>query len=110
MVAKAAPKRILLIGDQLAGSLAPSLAALPADRFETKAAPAPDCGLTVGGWVQLDDGRVEFSLATRVACKNLFGRVYMALISATHRKYIAPTMLEYAVQAVLDKRRGGAPL
>lgn len=58
---------------------------------------------------RLDDGRVEFSLATRVACKNLFGRAYMALISTTHRRYIAPTMLEYATQAVLDKHRLGAP-
>jgi len=48
----------------------------------------------------IDDERVEFSLSTRVACKNLFGRFYMAMISATHRKYIAPAMLEYAVDAV----------
>lgn len=48
----------------------------------------------------IDDERVEFSLSTRVGCKNLFGRFYMAIISSTHRKYIAPTMLEYAVDAV----------
>jgi hypothetical protein len=51
----------------------------------------------------VEDGRVEFSLSTRVACKNLFGHVYMAMISTTHRKYIAPTMLEYAVESVLRK-------
>lgn len=49
---------------------------------------------------RIDDERVEFSMSTRVACKNLFGRFYMAMISSTHRNYIAPTMLEYAVDAV----------
>jgi hypothetical protein len=58
-VAHQAPTRVLLVGDQLAGSLAPALAALPKGQFETKAAAAPDCGLAVGGYVQLSDGRVE---------------------------------------------------
>ncbi|GAA0748079.1 DUF2867 domain-containing protein [Ideonella azotifigens] len=48
----------------------------------------------------LDQGAIEFALSTRVACKNLFGRLYMAAISATHRKYIAPTMLAHAMGAV----------
>ena len=48
----------------------------------------------------LADGRIEFSLSTRVACRNLFGRLYMALISATHRKYIAPRLLELAVDSM----------
>ena len=46
-----------------------------------------------------DDGSVEFTLATKVACKNLFGRLYMALISTTHRRYIAPTMLLHAAES-----------
>jgi hypothetical protein len=58
-VARQAPTRVLLVGDQLAGSLSTALAALPKDHFETKAAAAPDCGLAVGGYVQLQDGRVE---------------------------------------------------
>jgi hypothetical protein len=58
-VARAAPTRILVVGDQLAGSLAPALAALPPGSFETKSVSAPDCGLAVGGYVQLSDGRIE---------------------------------------------------
>ena len=37
-------------------------------------------------------------LGSRVHCKNWFGRVYMAAIDWTHRHYIAPTMLRYAVE------------
>lgn len=43
------------------------------------------------------NGGVEFSLSTRVACKNLFGQFYMAAISKTHRTYVTPSMLENAV-------------
>ena len=49
----------------------------------------------------LDGGAVEFSLSNRVACTNLFGRLYMASIAATHRKVIAPAMLAHAVEAAL---------
>jgi hypothetical protein len=49
----------------------------------------------------LPEGRVEFSLSTRVACKNLFGRAYMAAISQVHRRYITPAMLRNAVSVVL---------
>ncbi len=52
-----------------------------------------------------DDGTVECSLATRVACRNAFGRLYMALISATHRKYVAPTMLAHAVEHAVRSMR-----
>ncbi len=48
----------------------------------------------------LADGRVAFSLSTRVACRNLFGRVYMALIASTHRRYIAPRLLQVAVDSL----------
>lgn len=47
------------------------------------------------------DGSIEFSLSTKVSCKNLFGRIYMAAISQTHRRYITPTMLLYAVVDVV---------
>ena len=46
-----------------------------------------------------DDGFVEMSLSTRVTCRNAFGRLYMALISATHRRYVAPTMLAHAAES-----------
>ena len=49
----------------------------------------------------LDDGAVEFTMANRVACKNGFGRVYMALIASAHRRVIAPAMLAHAVDAAL---------
>lgn len=48
-----------------------------------------------------DDGAVEFSLADRVACSNLFGRVYMALIASAHCRLIAPAMLRHAVESAL---------
>ncbi len=45
----------------------------------------------------LDDGRIVFSLGTRVVCKNGFGHFYMASIERTHRRYVAPAMLRMAV-------------
>ncbi|MDQ1835165.1 DUF2867 domain-containing protein [Massilia scottii] len=42
-------------------------------------------------------GQVEFSLGSRVRCKNLFGRFYMWAIDRTHRAYVTPTMLRMAV-------------
>ncbi|MES2934081.1 MAG: DUF2867 domain-containing protein [Pseudomonadota bacterium] len=41
--------------------------------------------------------RVEFTLGTRVHCKNLFGQFYMGAIDRVHRSYITPTMLRMAV-------------
>jgi len=43
-----------------------------------------------------DDGRIVFTLGTRVQFKNLFGRFYMAAIDAGHRGYVSPTMLRLA--------------
>ncbi|WP_371181526.1 DUF2867 domain-containing protein [Xanthomonas sacchari] len=48
-----------------------------------------------------DDGSAELSLETRVACRNRFGHLYMMLIAAAHRRYIAPTMLRAAAEALL---------
>ncbi|WP_267123453.1 DUF2867 domain-containing protein, partial [Xanthomonas sacchari] len=48
-----------------------------------------------------DDGSAELSLETRVACRNRFGHLYMALIAAAHRRYIAPTLLRAAAEALL---------
>lgn len=54
------------------------------------------------------DNKIEFSLSTKVACKNLFGRFYMAVISRTHRRYITPTMLLYAVTNVIENETSAA--
>lgn len=47
-----------------------------------------------------DDGSARLVMATRVQCTNAFGRAYMAAIEAAHRRYVAPTMLRSAADAV----------
>lgn len=49
----------------------------------------------------LDGARLEISLGTRVACKNAFGRFYMAMIAQVHRRYVSPAMLRHAVEHAL---------
>ncbi len=52
--------------------------------------------------VQLgDDGSVQVSLGSRVQTHNRFGRLYMAMIDAVHRHYIAPALLRRAVEHAL---------
>lgn len=46
----------------------------------------------------LEGKRIEITLGTRVHCKNLFGRLYMAAIQHVHRAYIAPNMLRMAAE------------
>lgn len=46
----------------------------------------------------LDGKQVVLTLGTRVHCKNLFGRCYMAAIQRIHRSYIAPNMLRMAAE------------
>lgn len=46
----------------------------------------------------VSDDRIDISLGTRVACRNAFGRVYMALIEGAHRRYVSPAMLRLAVE------------
>ncbi|WP_341867573.1 DUF2867 domain-containing protein [Marilutibacter alkalisoli] len=53
-----------------------------------------------------DDGRIHVSLGTRVRCRNLFGRLYMALINGVHRHYISPAMLRMAVMHALPVPAG----
>jgi len=43
-----------------------------------------------------DDGRIAFTLGTRVRFTNFFGRFYMGAIDAVHRGYVTPTMLRLA--------------
>ncbi|TYT25272.1 DUF2867 domain-containing protein [Luteimonas viscosa] len=46
---------------------------------------------------------LRITLGTRVRCRNAFGHAYMAMIERTHRRYIAPTMLEMAVAHALQQ-------
>ena len=58
----------------------------------------------------VDDHCIDISLGTRVHCKNLFGRLYMAAIDYVHRHYIAPTMLRLAVEfAVIEVGDSSVP-
>ncbi|HEL5400616.1 TPA: DUF2867 domain-containing protein [Stenotrophomonas maltophilia] len=47
------------------------------------------------------EGHVEISLGSRVQTRNAFGRLYMALIDAAHRHYVAPALLRRAVEHAL---------
>jgi hypothetical protein len=55
------------------------------------------------GVTMLEHGQVQFTLGTRVRCKNLFGRLYMAAINRVHRAYVTPTMLSRAVEQATAK-------
>lgn len=46
---------------------------------------------------------IKVTLGTRVHCKNLFGRLYMAVIDYVHRHYITPTMLRQAADYVISQ-------
>jgi hypothetical protein len=56
----------------------------------------------------LPDGSARCLMGTRVRTRNLFGRVYMALIDRVHRGYISPAMLRLAVDHAVRTLRGGA--
>ncbi|MCF7221234.1 DUF2867 domain-containing protein [Marilutibacter chinensis] len=62
---------------------------------------------------RMTDGTTRFGLGTRVRPTNLFGRLYIAMITRTHRRHVAPTMLRSAVahvaRAVADVPGIGAP-
>lgn len=48
---------------------------------------------------------IEITLGTRVHCKNMFGRFYMAVIDYTHRHYITPMILNRAADYILSQVR-----
>jgi hypothetical protein len=50
--------------------------------------------------------RIEFTLGTRVRCKNAFGHVYMTMIDRVHRRHVSPAILRHAVQHVLRTQHG----
>jgi len=47
------------------------------------------------------DGTIEVSLATRVQCRNAFGRAYMAVVDPVHRHYVGPRLLSAALGELL---------
>jgi hypothetical protein len=53
----------------------------------------------------VDKHHVDVMLGTRVHCKNLFGRFYMAAIDYVHRRYVTPTMLRLAVEYAVDQEK-----
>lgn len=53
------------------------------------------------------DGSAEVSLGTRVRTRNTFGRLYMAAIGLTHRRYVAPSLLRMAVDHALVPELSG---
>lgn len=59
----------------------------------------------------VDKHHVDVTLGTRVHCKNLFGRFYMAAIDYVHRHYVTPTMLRLAVEyAMVQEKDLPAPV
>lgn len=55
------------------------------------------------------DGRIVFTLGTRVRTRNAFGRVYMSAIDPVHRGYITPAMLRLAVEHAVGLLHEHAP-
>ena len=56
----------------------------------------------------LENGRVAFGIASRVVCRNRFGRFYMASIKRVHEKYVSPTLLRTAIAAVITSSHEAA--
>jgi Protein of unknown function (DUF2867) len=56
--------------------------------------------------VDVTGDRIEFTLGTRVRCKNAFGHVYMGMIDRVHRRHVSPAILRHAVQHVLRTEQG----
>jgi hypothetical protein len=57
----------------------------------------------------LDRLNVEITLGTRVRYRNLFGRLYMALIDHTHRSHVAPSMLRMAAEYAFPQPQVSRP-
>jgi hypothetical protein len=51
--------------------------------------------------VRMHGDDVRITLATRVQCRNRFGRAYMASIDLVHRRYVSPALLAMAVDHAL---------
>ncbi|MCW4453340.1 DUF2867 domain-containing protein [Flavobacterium sp. MXW15] len=59
--------------------------------------------------VRQDGEWLEISLSTRVACRNGFGRCYMAVVDPLHHRYIAPAMLATAATQLLERAAATMP-
>jgi hypothetical protein len=55
------------------------------------------------------DGRIVFTLGTRVRTRNAFGRFYMGAIDRVHRGYFTPAMLRLAVEHAAGLLREDVP-
>lgn len=100
---------------QLYGGRFPVLAQQTSERSAQVLLGADDRHLVFRSCVSVnlcDDGSAEVSLGTRVQTRNTFGRLYMAAIDVTHRRYVAPTLLrmavDHALAPVLSPRTSGA--
>lgn len=51
----------------------------------------------------VSQNHIKVTLGTRVHCKNLFGKFYMAVIDYVHRHYISPTMMRRAADYVISR-------
>jgi hypothetical protein len=58
---------------------------------------------------RLPGGVAELTLETRVQTLNAFGRFYLAMIDAVHRRYVTPSMLRAAVEHVIEAQARRAP-
>lgn len=54
----------------------------------------------------VDKHHIDIIMGSRVHCKNLFGRFYMAVIDYVHRHYVTPTMLRMAVEYAVVQENG----
>lgn len=105
------PVSSLLSGDrrQLYGGRYPVLEQQTTERVAQVLLGADDRHLLFRSCVRVqmrDDGSAEVSLGTSVRTRNAFGRLYMAAIGSTHRRYVAPSLLRMAVDYALAPELG----
>jgi hypothetical protein len=54
-----------------------------------------------------ENGTVVFVLSSRVACRNRFGRFYMAVIRRAHQGLVSPTLLRTAIAGIMAADQTG---
>lgn len=52
-----------------------------------------------------EEASVVVSLSSRVACQNLFGKLYMVAIQKTHESYVSPKLLSSAIAGLVFSNR-----
>lgn len=93
-----APVRVLVVGDQLAGSW-DAVVGTEEVPLEVTVAAAPDCGVALGGWVRLSDGRVERDTDRCGSVKD----TWAAAAAAEHPDVV---VLAAGIRDVADRRVG----